>query len=224
MWLALQIALVVAFSACAAAAPWIGQVLKLNPPVIGAFTGALVGAAATMLGGLLARLATRADTASSNARRRAAIRTLISAELVNVAAGYMRLQQTLRAAERTLDVGGTVSTLQDFSNEMPRAMPLTSTLGAELIVLSTSEIDVLSTLISNMDLTRRRLEEFSVGKRSLDLLTIPSLSQEIAHDLDILAQAFERFAPSGRLAIGSQPPEPASVLLRRLAGELNAGR
>ena len=222
MWLALQIALVVAFFACAAAAPWIGQYLKFDPPVIGAFTGALVSGGATMLGGLLARLGARADTASSNKKRRAAIKTLISAELANVAGGYMRLQQTLRAAERTLGAGGTAR--QYFSNEMPRSMPLTATLGAELIVLSTSEIDVLSTLISNMDETRRWLEDLSIGKRSLNLSTIPSLNQEVAHDLDALAGAFELFAPTGTLAIGSQPPEPVSVLLRRLAGELNAGR
>jgi hypothetical protein len=100
-------------------------------------------------------------------------------------------------------------------------MPLTVTLGAELIVLSTSEIDVLSTLISNMDETRRWLEDLSIGKRSLNLSTIPSLNQEVAHDLDALARAFELFAPSMTQAIGGQPPEPASVLLRRLAGQLN---
>jgi hypothetical protein len=105
MWLALQIALVVAFFACAAAAPPIGHYLKFDPPVIGAFTGALVGGGATMLGGLLARLTARAD----NARRRAKIKTLISAELANVAGGYMRLHQTLRAAERTLEAGGTAA-------------------------------------------------------------------------------------------------------------------
>jgi hypothetical protein len=103
-------------------------------------------------------------------------------------------------------------------------MPLTVTLGAELIMLSKSEIAALSNLISDMDLTRRRLEEFSIGECSLDLSTIPSLNQEVAHDLDALAGAFELFAPTGTLAIGSQPPEPVSVLLRRLAGELNAGR
>src|SRR5437588_11132343 len=124
MWLALQIALVVAFFACAAAAPWIGQGLKVDPPVIGAFTGALVGAAATMLGGLLARLGARADTASSNEKRRAGIKTLISAELANVSAGYMRLHQRLQAARNALEVGGPVLELQDFSNEMPRPMPL----------------------------------------------------------------------------------------------------
>jgi hypothetical protein len=220
MWFALQIALIFALAALAAATPWIGKYLGLDPPVIGAFTGALIGSAAAMLGGLLARLTARADTASSDARWRAAIKTLISAELANVAGGYMRLQQTLRVAERTLGAGGTAR--QDFSNEMPRSMPLTATLGAELIVLSTSEIDALSNLISDMDLTRRRIEEISVGECSLDLSTIPSINQEVAHDLDALARAFELFAPS--MTLGSQPPEPASVLLRRLAGELNAVR
>jgi hypothetical protein len=223
MWLALQIALTFLLFAVAGAAPWIGKNLGLDPPVIGAFTGALVGAAATMLGGLLARLTARADKASSDAERRATIKTLIAAELANVAASYFQLERTIRVAQETLGRGEIAlrgQDFQDFSNEMPRSMPLTSGLGPELLVLSTSEIDVLSTLMLNMDLTRPRLEEFSSGKRSLNLLTAGSLSQEVAHDMNLLAQAFERIAPSRRLAFRDQPVELASVLLRRLANEL----
>jgi len=51
-------------------------------------------------------------------------------------------------------------------------------------------------------------------------LTAGSLSQEVAHDMNLLAQAFERIAPSRRLAFRDQPVELASVLLRRLANEL----
>jgi hypothetical protein len=105
---------------------------------------------------------------------------------------------------------------------MPRPMPFTTALGTELLILSPQEIDVLSTLEANMAVTRGQLQAFSTGKRSLNIMTVRSLSQGVAHDLDILAQAFERIARSRKLEVGSQPPERASVLLRRLADQLTA--
>jgi hypothetical protein len=150
-------------------------------------------------------------------------KTLIAAELVNVSGGYIGLHRTMRVAQRAIAAGESVPGQVDFSNEMPRSMPFTSALGTELLVLSPSEIDVLSTLESNLSLTQRQLQEVSAGKRNFGLLTVPALSQGIAHDMDILAQAFEKLAPLRKLAVENQPPELAPVLLRRLAAELNAG-
>jgi hypothetical protein len=221
MWFTIQTALVVILAAAGVAAPWVGPMLKLPPPSTGAFTGALIAAAATMLGALLTRLVTRADKKSSDADRRLAIKTLITAELVNVSAGYISLQRTIEAAQGTIEAGGSVPTRVDFSNETPRSMPFTSALGIELLILSPKEIDVLSTLESNMALTRGQLQEFTTGKRSFNLLTVLSLGQAIAHDMDILAQGFEKLAPLRKLAVQNQPPELAPVLLRRLAARLN---
>ncbi len=223
MWMAIQIALVLGLAAAGVAAPWVGPLLRLEPPSTGAFTGALLGAAAAMLGGLLARIIARADRRSSDMERSLAMKTLIAAELVNVSAGYIGLQRTMRAAQRTISAGGVVPAQQDFSNELPRSMPFTSALGTELLLLLPSELDVLSTLESNMAVTRSQLQEVSTGRRTFGLLTVPSLSQGIAHDMDILAQAFERLAPSRRLALANEPPELAAVLLRRLAAQLIAG-
>jgi hypothetical protein len=131
--------------------------------------------------------------------------------LVNVAASYIQLQRTIRAGQETIDAGGSVPTQVDFSNDMPRSTPFTSALGAELLILSPQEIDVLSTLEANMALTRGQLQDFSTGKRSFGLLTVRSLSQGIAHDMNILAQAFEKIAPSRKLNVESQPPELASM-------------
>jgi hypothetical protein len=47
--------------------------LKLEPPLIGAFTGALIGSAAAMLGALLTRLVAKSDKQSSDAERRRAM-------------------------------------------------------------------------------------------------------------------------------------------------------
>ena len=104
------------------------------------------------------------------------MKALITAELVNVAAGYIGLRETLRAAQGTLSAGGSVSEYPDFSHEMPRSTPFTMALGTELLNLAPPEIDVLSTLQSNISLTQTRLAEISSGKRSLNLLEIRPLS------------------------------------------------
>lgn len=222
MSLAIQIALIFALAAAGVAAPWVGPMLKLDPPSTGAFTGALIAAAAGMLGALLTRVAAKRDKQSSDDDRRLAIKTLIAAELVNVTASYIQLQRTIRSSQETIDARGSVPTPVDFSNDMPRSMPFTSALGTELLILSPQEIDVLSTLEANMAVTQRQLQDVSTGKRSFGLLIMGSLSQGIAHDMDILAQAFEKIAPSRTLEVESQPPELASLLLRRLAGQLKA--
>jgi hypothetical protein len=61
MWLAIQIALIFALAAAGIAAPWVGPMLRLDPPSTGAFTGALAAAAAGMLGALLTRLVAKGD-------------------------------------------------------------------------------------------------------------------------------------------------------------------
>jgi len=59
-----------------------------------------------MLGAVLGQLATTAKERSSRAERVRAMKTLISAELVNVAAGYIGLHDTLRAAQASLSTSG----------------------------------------------------------------------------------------------------------------------
>jgi hypothetical protein len=220
IWRALQCVLVLLLAGVGVAAPRIGPMLKLEPPSTGALTGALIGSAAAMLGALLTSLHASAGKKSSDAARRGAIKTLITAELVNVAAGYITLQRMLRAARRTTSAG---STPLDLSRDAPRSMPFTSALGTELLILSPQELDVLSTLDSNTTLTQRQIRDLSTREGFVGWVSITTLCQGVAHDMEILAQAFERFAPTRRLAIEGREPEAAVVLLRRLATELTGG-
>lgn len=221
MWETIQLILVVILASCGVAGPSIGPHLGLEPPAIGAFTGALIGAAAAMLGALLTRLQLRADGKSADAKRRSAAMALIAAELVNFATAYISLHKTMKAALQTISRTPGVSGQLDLSNELPRSF-LTSTLGTELLLLSPREIDVLVTLKSNAEKTQKQLEEIATNKRSIGLLTAPSLANAVAHDMEILAQAFDSFTPSRKLELPGEPPEGAAVLLRRLAAKLTA--
>ena len=223
VWLWIEIGLVVLLGIAGAATPKVGPILGLEPPLVGTFAGALIGSAAAMLGAVLTQLAARAREQSAKADRLSAMKALITAELVNVAAGYVGLHETLRAAQRTLSAGGSVSSHPDFSREMPRSMPFTMAFGTELLNLAQPELDVLSTLFSNISLTQNHLAEISSGKRSFGLLAIRPLSHGVAQDLDLLAQAFEKFAPTRKLAHENRQAELASTLLRRLGNELKAG-
>ncbi len=108
MWLAIEITLVVLLGIAGALTPKVGLMLGLEPPLVGTFAGALIGSAAAMLGAVLTQLATTARERSAKADRLRAMKALITAELVNVAAGYMGLRETLRAAKRTLSADGSV--------------------------------------------------------------------------------------------------------------------
>lgn len=222
IWRALQCVLVLLLAGIGVAAPRIGPMLKLEPPSTGALTGALIGSAAAMLGALLTSLHASAGKKSSDAARRGAIKTLITAELVNVAAGYITLQRVLRAARRTTTAGASISPL-DLSSDAPRSMPFTSALGTELLILSPQELEVLSILESNTMETQRQIRDLSTREGFVGWVSITTLCQGVAHDMEILVQAFERFAPTRRLAIEGREPEPAVVLLRRLATELAGG-
>src|SRR3954447_17968043 len=70
----------------------------------------------------------------------------------------------------------------DFSNEMPRSMPFTSNHGTDILKLLPSELDVLSTLQSNMEVTRSNLQELFMGKQIFSRFAINRISRRIAYD------------------------------------------
>jgi len=219
-WRALQGILVLLLVGAGVVAPRLGLMLKLEPPSTGALTGALIGGAATMLGALLTSLHASADKRSSDAARHSAIKALITAELVNVAASYVELQRTVSVARRAISAGVPVPTPLVLPNAAPRSMPFTSALGTELLILSSQELDVLGTLNSNTALTQSQIRDLPERGGFVGWVAVTNLSQVVAHDMEIVAQAFERFAPTRRLAIEGRDPEPAAALLRRLAAEL----
>ena len=215
MWITFQVLLFLVMAGAAAVAPSAGKAFGFDLPVIGAFTGALVGGAATMLGGLFARLQTTGEKKS----RIKKIKALITAELLNAAVGYIGMQEMLKVALGAFKAGYSVPYRLDLSNEMPRSLPFTSALGTELLRLSGRQIEILSTLEANTAITRKEMGDISAGKRPLELQSGTSLSNGVAHDMEILAEALETIAPSRKLSLSGRT-EIASVILRELAKEL----
>ena len=59
-----------------------------------------------------------------------------------------------------------------------------------------------------------------MGKQIFSRFAIKRISGRIVHDMEILAQGFEKFAPYRQFNVQDAPPELATVLLRRLAKQL----
>lgn len=198
--------------------PWIGPFVGLEPSLTGTFAGALVGAAAALFGMRLERFQGKADDALRETEKGTKIKTLIVAELVNVAAGLIAAKRFMQAAVDTIRAGGPVPPQTDLTHVMPRTMPFTAVLGTELLVLPEPQIDILATLESDLAATRQQMAEVSSGGRSFGLLTATALNDGIAHSMVLLADAFASLAPLRQLKIDGQPAASASIVLRRLAG------
>jgi hypothetical protein len=193
------------------------------PALIGASSGAFISGAATMLGRWLDRWQDHAEREKVDAERRSSIKAGIVRDFVSVATGLIGAQQTMDAALGTIKSGGQVPTQADLSNEMPRPMQFTEGLGSDtLILLSPREVGLVMTLQANLSVTRTLMLGISTGKEYFGLLSATTLRNSIAHNMRILAEAFEVIAPSEKLALADGLPEPASELLRRLAGQQNS--
>jgi hypothetical protein len=169
-----------------------------------------------MLATFIGRLQSREEKRS----RVRTLRTLITAELLNVSLSYIQAQSLISTTLSAILRGDIRPEILDFSKVLPREMPFTAALGTELLLLSESEIDVLSTLASNTVRTRDQMQDMS--PKPFGLVSGTALASVVAHDMTILAQAFERIAPERKLQSVGGEPELASALLRRLAQELSA--
>lgn len=142
---------------------------------------------------------------------------MIAAELVNVACGLIGAKEMMDSAVETVKAGGSLPNNADLTIDAPRLMPFTDNLGSELLLLQQREIDVLATLRSNLAVTRISMDEVSSGRRRFGLLTATQLEGMIRHDMNILSEAFEIFAPERKLALIGKDPELATTTLKRLA-------
>jgi hypothetical protein len=100
---------------------------------------------------------------------------------------------------------------------MPRPTALVDNLGAELLVLTQNEIDTLTTLKANLTLTGATMADMTQGKRAFGIMAARHLLNAVKHDMSILAQAFDEFAPSRKLQLPGKEPELAATILRRLS-------
>lgn len=104
----------------------------------------------------------------------------------------------------------------DLSEYAPSPLSWTTALLSESLVLTERQLDTLVTLGVNMSMTRVALSEVGTPARPLNMLSAHRLKDSLAHDMGVLAEAFDEFAPSRQLQFPGQSPEKASVILRRL--------
>ncbi|NHR04474.1 hypothetical protein HA052_04615 [Chromobacterium haemolyticum] len=179
--------------------------------------GALFGGAALLLGNWINRANDRSKAAQEQADQVEKLKTLIAAELVDVACGLMNSKQLVDAAIVSLNAGGHVDESLDMSAYRPRQMPFTDSLGAKVLVMGTGAIDAIVMLRSNLAVTRQRMDEVTAGAR-FGLLKATSLSSSLGHDMGVLAETFEHVAPDRKLLLpDAGEPELVTEILKRAA-------
>ena len=167
------------------------------------------------MGNSLNRRAAVAHAEQERAAQVENVRTLITAELVNVAAGLMGALDLVNAAiiSGVHYLNGASIALHSY---LPRAMPYTEGLEEGVLMLSPDQVDVLAVLRSNLTLTRSNIEDILANGAKYRAMGTGEVKRILCHDMDILAQAFERIAPTRKLALGEKAPELASALLRKM--------
>lgn len=181
--------------------------------VLATLAGALFGGAAILLGNWTSRFYERAKAAKDLEHRRAQMVAMITAELVNVAAGLIGADEYVDAAWTSVEANsGTVPL--DMGTYLPRDMPFTFSLTGELWILEQPAIDALVTLRSNLAVTRGQMEETMRRPEGTWRMQVIALAMGIGHTMDILAECFERIAPNRKLTLHGKTAELASVVLR----------
>lgn len=194
--------------------PW-----GLDGPTAGALAGALFGGAAVLLGILINRANQRHEKMAEVEERRAKLKALIAAEIVNVTAGVLSVKSGLSAAVDALKSGAQLGQI-NLADYTPREMSMTSTLTTELMTLDMPSLDALTTLRASLERTRLDMAGAAPQAKTTNGFTLTiavRLSNAVAHDMELLAQVFEHIAPNRQLKLADKDPELASVILRREA-------
>ena len=194
---------------------------------IATLVGAMFGGAALLLGNWINRWNERQIARKDLGARVLKLKALIAAELVNVAAGHIGAKNTMAAAVTQVALlkerGGSLPHHEDLTRDVPRPMPFTDNLGSELLILEQRDIDILATLRSNLTITKMNMDEVTAGRQLFGYLTAQQLLNGIRHNLEILSEAFERFAPERKLELPGKDPVLATELLRELSKEREGG-
>jgi hypothetical protein len=114
---------------------------------------------------------------------------------------------------RAMQVGAGVGII-DLSPYAPTQMPVSTHLGSDFLILSVRQIDVLTTLTSNLAMSREQLSGIGSMARPLGMLEATMLRDVARHELELVAQAFEVFAPQRKIALPGAEPIFASALAR----------
>jgi hypothetical protein len=149
---------------------------RLDAAAVATLVGALVGASALLRGNWITRWNDRARAQEALDERRAKVTALITAELVNVAAGSLQAKALIDPAlEQLRTAGGTIPGAE-IASGLPREMPLTVALGTELLLLEEPALDALVTLQSNLSVSPLNLQQFVDAPVQLGLLRLEALA------------------------------------------------
>jgi len=187
-----------------------------DPGASAALAGALVGGAALLLGNWINRYNESKAAAAEMENRKEKLKTLLAAELVNVAASLISAKRFVDAALVSLNAGGTVGDHQDMTWLMP-PRPFNDGLDLELLILEQPAIDALVTLRSNLFKTGTAMAAITEGRDRFGWLRATALSGGLAHDMTVLTKVFEHIAPTREFALEDKSPELAISILKRLA-------
>jgi hypothetical protein len=189
-----------------------------DPAASAALAGALIGGAAILLGNWINRR-NESDAAETELeQRKVKLRTLLAAELANVAASLIAAKQFVDAALISLQAGGNVDQQQDMTWLMP-PRPWNDRLDVDLLILERPAIDALMTLRSNLFMTGRAMDAITEGRDNFGWLRSSALSKGLAHDMTVLIKVFEHIAPNRKFVLDDKPAESVTSILKRLATE-----
>jgi hypothetical protein len=189
--------------------------------VFATLAGALFGGVAVLLGNWITRRNERAKSAQERAERYAKLTTVIAAELADVACALIGAAGLTEAAVIQLrSTSGTVSL--DLTMHMPRDMPFTLGFISDLYVFDQAAIDALVTLFSNLEITRREINRVASLPGGAWRSNAIAMANGLCDTMEILAQCYERIAPTRKLTLPGRAPEVGSKALRDCAAELNA--
>jgi hypothetical protein len=208
------------FAVLVALALWVivYPVHGFDPSAPAALAGALFGGAALLLGNWINRYNVSNAAEAELEHRREKLKTLLAAELVNVATSLIDAKRFVDAALTSLGAGGSVGGQQDMTWIMP-PRPFSDRLDLELLILGIPAIDALVTLRSNLLKTGRAMESITEGRDSFGWLRVTALSRGLAHDMKVLAEALGHIAPERQFVMDGKPPELVISILKRIAAE-----
>ena len=191
--------------------PW-----GLDSPSAASLSGSMYGGAALLLGNWINRIREWQTTKAETAQRIDKLKTLIAAELAQLAIGLIEAKKLMDAAIISFKTGGPVTPTINMSRYRPRPMPFAENIGSELLTLDEATLDALATLRTNLALTRQSMDEITLGA-NFGLIKATSISDALSHDMAVLSQTIRLIAPNRRLSLPGKKPELLTSILERAA-------
>lgn len=164
-------------------------------------SSALIGVVAVLIGVWVDRYLGWKEAEKISKEKISNIKTLVTSELVNSVLSLMSLKKLISAAITSQKEDA------NFSNDLPRPMPFTHSLGEIILLLDKKEIDSLSSLRLNMDMLEKKICEKS---------KIVSIKKLTKHCLKDFIKCFEQFCPERMLKIDDRNEKIIYVIQRHI--------